>query len=99
VAESDKTALAWLVAVVFAGATALFAWQYARARSAAASLRDDYVQLQERLGEQEARNADLLSQVEQMQSRLDQALTSIESLRAQVESELSGAAPGPREPE
>jgi chromosome segregation ATPase len=84
--ESNKTALAWLVAVVFMGTTALFAWQYARARTDAAELRTDYESLRMRLEEQEGRNAAILGDVERMQEQLGLAADQIEALKQQIES-------------
>jgi uncharacterized protein HemX len=84
--ESNKTALAWLVAVVFIGTTALFAWQYVRARNDAAKLRTDYESLQLRLEEQEVRNGKILEDVQRMQEQLGIAADQIESLQQQIES-------------
>ncbi len=84
--ESNKTALAWLVAVVFMGTTALFAWQYARARTEAAALRRDYDAIQRRLSDQESRNEAVSQDVQRMQEQLGLAADQIEVLKQQIES-------------
>lgn len=84
--ESNKTAVAWLVAVVFIGTTALFAWQYARARNDAASLRNEYDALRLRLEQQEERNAAILEDVQRMQEQLGLAADQIDTLKQRIES-------------
>jgi uncharacterized protein HemX len=83
--ESNKTALAWLVASIFIGTTALFAWQYIRARNDAATLRSDYETLKSRLEEQESSNAALLEDMRRMQEQLGLAADQIEALKRQIE--------------
>ena len=85
----SRSDLGWLIAVVFAGTTALFAWQYARARTETASLRNDYTALQERLTEQDERNRVLMNDLQGMQQQLDAAVSQIEAMQQRFESTLS----------
>jgi len=82
-----KNEIGWLLAVVFAGTTALFAWQYARARSETAALRLDfdalkkaYGEMYERLEAQQSANTALMRDTNTIQEQLDRAIAEIEAL-------------------
>ena len=91
--ESNRTALASLIAVVFMGTTALFAWQYVRARNDAASFRQEaselnesYKQIQQRLEDQETANFQLMQDISKMHVELERAMSQIKSLTSDIES-------------
>lgn len=91
--NNPKSDLGWLLAVVFAGTTALFAWQYARAHNEAASLRTGYDELQRRLNAQEERNASLQDVMQRMQRQLDETVRRIETLQQQLQSQSANTPP------
>lgn len=91
---NPKSDLGWLLAVVLAGTTALFAWQYARARGDANILRHEYDALQQRVTEQDRLNTELRSSLDALTAQLNQAQRRIEALAEAVEK----FKPSPSEP-
>jgi len=82
-----RNELGWLLAVVLAGTTALFAWQYAHARSETATLRTDFDALRKeyneiygRLEAQQAANEALMHDTATIQEQLTKAIGEIEAL-------------------
>jgi septal ring factor EnvC (AmiA/AmiB activator) len=96
---NHRSDLGWLVAVIFAGTTALFAWQYARARTDAAEARTDFNALQERLANQESANADLKSDLQYMQEEFEALQRRIRDLQYEIESRVDVDGTQPRENE
>jgi septal ring factor EnvC (AmiA/AmiB activator) len=70
----------WWLAALFAAATLLFAWQYAKARRDADAVRRDYETLHERVEDQARRNDQLDASLRALSKRLNDAQTRIEML-------------------
>lgn len=79
-------ATGWVLAVVLAATTALFAWQYTQARRAADRIQADYESLQLRVEAQAAQNKEFDATLKSLAQQLDDARTALDLLDKAVQS-------------
>ncbi len=78
--------IGWVLAAIFAAATALFAWQYTQARRAADKVRQDYESLQVRVETQAKQNKEFDATLQSLQRQLQEARSALETLDRAVKS-------------